>query len=65
MEGTWGSGHLERRNPLIGQILSRGGVGPESIAEAMKLALEREFPNGSMPLQAIIFEATKTPKIER
>ena len=25
----------------------------------MKLALEREFPNGAMPLQAIIFEATK------
>ena len=49
---------------LIGQLQSRGGVDPQSVAEAIQMALEREFPNGTMPLQAMVFEATKAPEIE-
>ena len=48
-------------NPLIDQIRSRGGVGPEIIVDAMVQALRREFgaDPGRMPLQAVVFSATK------
>ncbi len=48
-------------NPLIDQIRSRGGVDPEIIVDAMVQALRREFgaDPGRMPLQAIVFSATK------
>ena len=48
-------------NPLIDQIRSRGGVEPEIIVDAMVQALRREFgaDPGRMPLQAVVFSATK------
>ncbi|QWG19192.1 methyltransferase domain-containing protein [Bradyrhizobium sediminis] len=46
-------------NPLIEQIRARGGVEPQRIVDAMLQAVRREFGNGRMPLQAIVFSATK------
>jgi SAM-dependent methyltransferase len=48
-------------NPLIDQVRARGGVEPERIVDAMVQALRREFgaDPGRMPLQAIVFSATK------
>jgi ubiquinone/menaquinone biosynthesis C-methylase UbiE len=48
-------------NPLIDQIRSRGGVEPELVVDAMVQALRHEFgaDPGRMPLQAILFSATK------
>jgi hypothetical protein len=48
-------------NPLIDQIRTRGGVEPEPIVDAVAQALRREFgaDPGRMPLQAILFSATK------
>ncbi len=48
-------------NPLIDQIRSRGDVEPELIVDAMVQTLRREFgaDPGRMPLQAIVFSATK------
>jgi ubiquinone/menaquinone biosynthesis C-methylase UbiE len=50
-------------NPLIDQIRSRGGVAPELVVDAMVQALRHEFgaDPGRMPLQAILFSATKRP----
>jgi hypothetical protein len=48
-------------NPLIDQIRTRGGVEPELIVGAMAREYRREFgaDPGRMPLQAIVFSATK------
>jgi hypothetical protein len=48
-------------NPLIDQIRARGGVDPELIVDAILQRLRREFgANPSrVPLQAIVFSATK------
>jgi hypothetical protein len=48
-------------NPLIDQIRTRGGVEPELVVDAMVKALRQEFgaDPGRMPLQAIVFSATK------
>ena len=48
-------------NPLIDQIRTRGGVEPELIVDALVQALRHEFgaDPGRMPLQAIVFSATK------
>ncbi len=48
-------------NPLIDQIRTRGGVEPELIVDALLQALRHEFgvDPGRMPLQAIVFSATK------
>ncbi|QWG24224.1 class I SAM-dependent methyltransferase [Bradyrhizobium sediminis] len=46
-------------NPLIEQIRARGGVEPQRIVGAMLQAVRREFGDGRMPLQAIVFSATK------
>jgi SAM-dependent methyltransferase len=48
-------------NPLIDQIRTRGGVEPELIAAALAAEFRREFgaDPGRMPLQAIVFSATK------
>ena len=48
-------------NPLIDQIRARGGVEPQLVVEAMVKALRQEFgaDPGRMPLQAIVFSATK------
>jgi ubiquinone/menaquinone biosynthesis C-methylase UbiE len=48
-------------NPLIDQVRARGGVEPELIVDALVEALSREFgvDPGRMPLQAILFSATK------
>jgi SAM-dependent methyltransferase len=48
-------------NPLIDQVRTRGGVEPERIVDALEEALRREFgaDPGRMPLQAILFSATK------
>jgi ubiquinone/menaquinone biosynthesis C-methylase UbiE len=48
-------------NPLIDQVRARGGVEPELIVDALMQALRREFgaDPGRMPLQAILFSATK------
>ena len=48
-------------NPLIDQIRARGGVKPERIVEALAQEYRREFgaDPGRMPLQAILFSATK------
>jgi SAM-dependent methyltransferase len=48
-------------NPLIDQIRTRGGVEPERIVDAMLQALRVEFGADPcrMPLQAIVFSATK------
>ena len=48
-------------NPLIEQVRSRGGVEPERIVDAVLEAVRGEFgaDPGRMPLQAIVFSATK------
>jgi SAM-dependent methyltransferase len=48
-------------NPLIDQVRARGGVDPELIVDAILQELRREFgaDPGRMPLQAILFSATK------
>jgi SAM-dependent methyltransferase len=48
-------------NPLIDQIQTRGGVEPELIVGALAQEFRREFgaDPGRMPLQAIVFSATK------
>jgi SAM-dependent methyltransferase len=48
-------------NPLIEQIRARGGVEPERIVEAVCDVIRAEFgaDPGRMPLQAIVFSATK------
>ena len=48
-------------NPLIDQIRARGGVDPERVADAVLEAVRVEFGTdpGRMPLQAIVFSATK------
>ncbi|CAN7720218.1 class I SAM-dependent methyltransferase [Bradyrhizobium sp. LjRoot220] len=48
-------------NPLIDQIQARGGVEPEQLIAALAQDYRREFgaDPGRMPLQAIVFSATK------
>jgi len=48
-------------NPLIDQIKQRGGVDPDQVVGALAQALRREFgaDPGRMPLQAIVFSATR------
>jgi SAM-dependent methyltransferase len=46
-------------NPIVDQIKARGGVDPNTVVEAAKAALEREFASRPIPLQAIVFEARK------
>ena len=48
-------------NPLIDQIRARGGVEPDEVVGAVAQQYRREFgaDPGRMPLQAIIFTATK------
>jgi ubiquinone/menaquinone biosynthesis C-methylase UbiE len=48
-------------NPLIDQVRARGGVEPERIADALLQAVRREFgaDPGRMPIQAMIFSATR------
>jgi hypothetical protein len=48
-------------NPVIDQIQGRGGVNPDRIVEAVVQALGREFGAAPalMPLQAIVFRATR------
>jgi SAM-dependent methyltransferase len=48
-------------NPLIDQIRTRGGVEPELIVGALAREYRREFgaDPGRMPLQAIVFSATR------
>ena len=45
-------------NPIVDQIKARGGD-PNTVVEAAKAALEREFASKPIPLQAIVFEARK------
>jgi SAM-dependent methyltransferase len=53
-------------NPLAEQIRVRGGE-PERVVEAVTAAFQREFgPDpGTMPLQAIVFEAVRGPDGKR
>jgi SAM-dependent methyltransferase len=48
-------------NPLIDQIKARGGVDPDRIVDALMRALRKEFgaDPGRMPLQAIVFSASR------
>jgi hypothetical protein len=48
-------------NPLIDQVLARGRVEPDLIVDAQVEALRHELgaDPGRMPLQAIVFSATK------
>jgi SAM-dependent methyltransferase len=47
-------------NPLIDQIRERGGVDPDRVVDTVTEVLRREFgPDGRMPLQAIVFCATR------
>jgi hypothetical protein len=48
-------------NPLVDQIRARGSVDPERVIEALAEALPREFGTDPtrIPLQAIVFEATR------
>jgi ubiquinone/menaquinone biosynthesis C-methylase UbiE len=48
-------------NPLIDQIRTRGGVEPDRVVDALTRALRAEFgaDPARMPLQAIVFSATK------
>jgi SAM-dependent methyltransferase len=52
---------LVHGNPLIDQIKVRGGVDPDRIVDALAQALRQEFgaDPGRMPLQAIIFSASR------
>jgi ubiquinone/menaquinone biosynthesis C-methylase UbiE len=53
---------LVHGNPVIDEIRARGGVDPDRIVDAMAQALRQEFGAGPgrMPLQAIVFSASKT-----
>ena len=52
--------HLVYGNPLIDMIRTRGGVDPDQVVNALAEAFAREFGNPArLPLQAIVFEATK------
>jgi SAM-dependent methyltransferase len=48
-------------NPLIDQIRARGGVDPDRIVDTLTQALRQEFggDQGRMPLQAIVFSASR------
>jgi len=47
-------------NPLIEMIRTRGGVDPDQVVNALEEALARELGNPArLPLQAILFEATR------
>ncbi len=48
-------------NPVIDQIRARGDVDPARVLAAVEEALHREFDpdGGTMPLQAIVFEAAR------
>jgi SAM-dependent methyltransferase len=47
-------------NPLIDMIRTRGGVDPDQVVNALGEALARELGNPAcLPLQAILFEATR------
>jgi ubiquinone/menaquinone biosynthesis C-methylase UbiE len=48
-------------NPLIDQVRTRGGVEPDEIVDMLAKEFRREFgaDPGRMPLQAIVFSATK------
>jgi len=48
-------------NPMIDQIRARGGVDPERVVAAVEARLHREFDGvgGTMPLQALVFEANR------
>jgi SAM-dependent methyltransferase len=48
-------------NPLIDQVRTRGGVDPARIVEALEEEFRHEFGSnpGRMPIQAIVFAATK------
>ncbi len=48
-------------NPLIDQIRARGGVDPDRIVDTLTQALRQEFGGdpGRMPLQAIVFSASR------
>lgn len=52
---------LVHGSPFISEIRARGGVDPERVIEALRDALSREFGTvpARMPLQAIVFEATR------
>jgi SAM-dependent methyltransferase len=52
---------LVHGNPLIDQIKVRGGVDPDRIVDAIAEALNQEFGSnqGRMPLQAVVFSATR------
>jgi len=52
---------LVHGNPLIDQIKVRGGGDPDRIVDAIAEALNQEFGSnqGRMPLQAVVFSATK------
>jgi SAM-dependent methyltransferase len=49
-------------NPLIDQVRTRGGIEPDRIVDALTQEFGREFGAnpGRMPLQAIVFSATRT-----
>jgi SAM-dependent methyltransferase len=49
-------------NPLIDQIKQRGGVDPDRVVDTLAQALRREFgaDPARMPLQAIVFSATRS-----
>ena len=49
-------------NPLIDMIRTRGAVDPDQVVNALGEAFAREFGNPAplpLPLQAILFEATR------
>ena len=48
-------------NPVLDQIVQRGGIEPSKVQDAVAAAMRKEFGQepASMPLQAIIFEARK------
>lgn len=46
-------------NPIVDQIKSRGTVDADAVVDAARAALEREFANKPVPLQAIVFDARK------
>jgi SAM-dependent methyltransferase len=52
---------LVHGNPVIDEIRARGGVDPDRIVDAVAQALRQEFgaDPGQMPLQAIVFSASK------
>jgi ubiquinone/menaquinone biosynthesis C-methylase UbiE len=49
-------------NPLVDQIRARGGVDPDAVVQAVASALGREFGADPcrLPLQTIVFEATRS-----